>query len=74
MLKVSEGMAEFLLRTVGGALLKALSTERDLAARTLTSLTQQFRYQEAGGAPLLGIDGVCIICHGSSDGTPFAML
>ena len=21
----------------------------------------------AGGAPLLGIDGVCIICHGSSD-------
>ncbi|MCA9033824.1 MAG: phosphate acyltransferase PlsX [Planctomycetaceae bacterium] len=67
-LKVSEGMAEFLLRTVGGALLKTLTTERDLAARTLSELTQQFRYQESGGAPLLGIDGVCIICHGSSDG------
>lgn len=67
-LKVSEGMAEFLLRTVGGALLKSLTAERDLAARTLSQLTQQFRYQEAGGAPLLGIDGVCIICHGSSDG------
>ncbi len=67
-LKVSEGMAEFLLRTVGAALLKALTTERDLAAKTLAHLTQQFRYQEAGGAPLLGIDGVCIICHGSSDG------
>ena len=66
-LKVSEGMAEFLLRTVGGALLKALTVERDLAARTLSQLTQQFRYQESGGAPLLGIDGVCIICHGSSD-------
>lgn len=67
-LKVSEGMAEFLLRTVGGALLKVLTHERELAANTLNQLTQQFRYQESGGAPLLGIDGVCIICHGSSDG------
>ena len=24
-------------------------------------------YSEYGGAPLLGVDGVCIICHGSSD-------
>ena len=67
-LKVSEGMAEFLLRTVGGALLKVLTQERELAANTLSQLTQQFRYHESGGAPLLGIDGVCIICHGSSDG------
>ncbi|MBL8815374.1 MAG: phosphate acyltransferase PlsX [Planctomyces sp.] len=67
-LKVSEGMAEFLLRTVGGALLKALTSEREVAAKTLSQVTQQFRYQEAGGAPLLGIDGICIICHGSSDG------
>ncbi|MCA9066913.1 MAG: phosphate acyltransferase PlsX [Planctomycetaceae bacterium] len=66
-LKVSEGMAEFLLRTVGVSLLKTLHTERDLAEKTLANVTQQFRYQEAGGAPLLGIDGVCIICHGSSD-------
>ena len=22
----------------------------------------------SGGAPLLGIDGICIICHGSSNG------
>jgi glycerol-3-phosphate acyltransferase PlsX len=67
-LKVSEGMAEFLLKTVGGALMKALSTERDVAKQTLVRLTEQFHYQESGGAPLLGIDGVCIICHGSSGG------
>ena len=66
-LKVSEGMAEFLLKTVGGALLKALTVERELAKTTLTNLTAQFRYQESGGAPLLGIAGGCIICHGSSD-------
>lgn len=67
-LKVSEGMAEFLLKTVSAALLKGLSVERDLAATTLKQLAKQYRYQESGGAPLLGIDGACIICHGSSDG------
>ena len=66
-LKVSEGMAEFVLKTVGGALMKSLTTERDHALQTLTKVTEQFHYQESGGAPLLGIDGICIICHGSSD-------
>ena len=66
-LKVSEGMAEFVLKSVGGALMKDLDTERDLAMKSLARLTEQFHYQESGGAPLLGIDGICIICHGSSD-------
>ena len=66
-LKVSEGMAEFVLKTVGGDLMNALTTERDHAMQTLARLTEQFHYQESGGAPLLGIDGICIICHGSSD-------
>jgi glycerol-3-phosphate acyltransferase PlsX len=30
-------------------------------------LIDKFHYSAAGGAPLLGVDGVCIICHGSSD-------
>lgn len=66
-LKVSEGMAEFVLKTVGGSLMKSLTTERDHALQTLAKVTEQFHYQESGGAPLLGIDGICIICHGSSD-------
>jgi len=66
-LKVSEGMAEFVLKSVGSALMKDLDTERDLAMKSLSRLTEQFHYQESGGAPLLGIDGICIICHGSSD-------
>jgi phosphate acyltransferase len=60
-LKVSEGMAEFLLKSVGSALLGVLTAERDLAKHALHKLTEQFRYQESGGAPLLGIDGTCII-------------
>ncbi len=66
-LKVSEGMAEFMMKTVGGAIMNALDVERDKAGQVLHQLTQKYRYQESGGAPLLGIDGSCIICHGSSD-------
>ena len=66
-LKVSEGMAEFMMKTVSAALMQALDTERDKAGQVLHQLAQKYRYQESGGAPLLGIDGSCIICHGSSD-------
>lgn len=66
-LKVSEGMAEFMMKTVAGALMGALDAERDKAGQVLHQLSQKYRYQESGGAPLLGIDGSCIICHGSSD-------
>jgi glycerol-3-phosphate acyltransferase PlsX len=38
---------------------------------TFTGLRKIFDYEEYGGAPLLGIDGVCIICHGGS--TPKAI-
>jgi glycerol-3-phosphate acyltransferase PlsX len=26
----------------------------------------RYDYSTFGGAPLLGVDGICIICHGSS--------
>ena len=32
----------------------------------LRNLSQTFDYSEYGGAPLLGVDGVCLIAHGSS--------
>jgi glycerol-3-phosphate acyltransferase PlsX len=32
----------------------------------LQSLIHKHDYSAYGGAPLLGIDGICIICHGSS--------
>ena len=30
-------------------------------------LAKKTDYSEYGGAPLLGVDGVCIICHGRSN-------
>jgi len=66
-LKVSEGMASFMMKSVAEALLTELDDERERVVGVLNALGQRYRYQEAGGAPLLGIDGTCIICHGSSD-------
>ena len=66
-LKVSEGMASFMMNAVGECLLEQLSDERDRARAVLHDVARRYRYQESGGAPLLGIDGTCIICHGSSD-------
>jgi glycerol-3-phosphate acyltransferase PlsX len=33
----------------------------------MRDLRKQIDYREFGGAPLLGVNGVCIIGHGSSD-------
>lgn len=66
-LKVSEGMAEFMLRTVSREVLARLDGEREAAGQAFQELIKRYEHKEAGGAPLLGIDGISIICHGSSD-------
>jgi glycerol-3-phosphate acyltransferase PlsX len=32
---------------------------------------KKFDYKEIGGAPFLGVDGICIKAHGSSDSKAF---
>jgi glycerol-3-phosphate acyltransferase PlsX len=65
-LKVSEGVADFLMKMVAHELLGALKAERAQAQAALQALVDRYDYSSHGGAPLLGIDGICIICHGSS--------
>jgi glycerol-3-phosphate acyltransferase PlsX len=36
------------------------------------SIKRRTDYGERGGAPLLGVNGVCIICHGRSNSTAIA--
>ncbi len=66
-LKVSEGIAEYFLRTISHEILGKLNEERETALRLFNELSRRYQYHEHGGAPLLGIDGICIICHGSSN-------
>lgn len=66
-LKVSEGMASMMLRRLAELVVAELDTEKMKAAQAFRHIGKSYEYNEVGGAPLLGIDGVCLICHGSSD-------
>ncbi len=65
-LKTSEGVFEFTMKMAFQELLGALDVEKEKAKKALENLVNRYDYSAFGGAPLLGIDGVCIICHGSS--------
>ncbi len=65
-LKTSEGVFEFAVKKVIQEVLDALTVEREKAEKALHELMSRYDYSAYGGAPLLGIDGICIICHGSS--------
>jgi glycerol-3-phosphate acyltransferase PlsX len=56
MLKLVEGVKDILVSRFGG----------EGASPGLDALASQFDYAEYGGAPLLGVNGVVIIAHGSS--------
>jgi glycerol-3-phosphate acyltransferase PlsX len=58
LLKFYESMAGFILEVLG-----ATGIER---TPELDRILRFLDYTEYGGAPLLGVDGVAIICHGSS--------
>ena len=45
----------------------AMHEEKQLASQAFQSIAKRYSYHESGGAPLLGVDGICMICHGSSN-------
>lgn len=68
-IKVSEGLGEFVVDSVKGEVNQSLFYR--LAAMALSPglkrLKKKVDYAEYGGAPLLGVNGICIISHGRSD-------
>lgn len=68
-LKVSEGLVE-MIRGMLRESLEATVTRKigyALSRSAYTDFKKRVDYSEYGGAPLLGVKGVCIICHGRSD-------
>jgi phosphate acyltransferase len=65
-LKLCEGVFEFIMKMVAKEVVHPLDTEKHKAMGLLHQLVNKYEYSNFGGAPLLGIDGICIICHGSS--------
>jgi len=67
-LKVSEGLAEAAMQMLRDEIVKSFRAKIGylLAKHAFKSFKKRVDYAEYGGAPLLGIDGVGIICHGKS--------
>ena len=67
-LKIAEGTADtfkkLLLKEIAGSTFGKLAYL--FLAGPLLCLRRRMDYAEFGGAPLLGVNGVCIICHGRS--------
>jgi len=67
MLKLAEGLSSGIFKAITREIMHA---DPDLAQRfapIVKRLYAQHDYHEYGGAPLLGVNGICLISHGSSE-------
>lgn len=68
-LKVSEGLVEVIKHMLKESLQSTLTAKLGyvLSRRAFNDFRKRMDYSEYGGAPLLGLKGVVIICHGRSN-------
>lgn len=69
-LKFGEGLALTIMELLNEELIAnggAKLLGRELIAATFKNLSKRLDVSENGGAPLLGVNGYCVISHGSSD-------
>ena len=65
-LKVTEGLADSLFKTIQREIEAESPEFGERFKSVVKTIWARHDYSEYGGAPLLGVNGVCIICHGSS--------
>lgn len=67
-LKVAEGVAYAITNILKAEVNQSMFSKLGfaIAMPALKALKKKIDYEEYGGAPLLGVDGISIICHGSS--------
>ena len=68
-LKVSEGLVDMVKHLLQESLEATITRKIGyvLSRAAFTDFKKRVDYSEYGGAPLLGVRGVCIICHGRSN-------
>jgi len=66
-LKLTEGLAEGFFKTIQREIAIESPNLAERFEPVVKAVWSKHDYSEYGGAPLLGVDGSCIICHGSSD-------
>ena len=73
LLKSSEGLAKLLLTEINKMIISQLpqNQEMDKLKEKFMNLVKMTDYTEHGGSPLLGVNGLCFICHGRSKAKTF---
>src|SRR5947207_2056577 len=68
-LKAGEALGEFVSKTLKQEMMATLPRKIGglLAKSAFDDLKKRMDYSEYGGAPLLGVKGGCIVCHGRSN-------
>jgi glycerol-3-phosphate acyltransferase PlsX len=66
-LKFTEGLSEGLFKTIAAELEQEAPTIAHEFKPVMDKIYARHDWQEYGGAPLLGVGGYCLICHGKSD-------
>lgn len=67
-LKLMESIADGIFKTIRKELADNVAPDVSKAFEPIVArIWARHDYAEYGGAPLLGVDGICIICHGASD-------
>lgn len=66
-LKLTEGLSEGLIKTIAREIKDVSPEMAPQFEPVVKEIYRKHDYTEYGGAPLLGVNGVCIICHGRSD-------
>ena len=68
-LKISEGLADAMMRMLKDEIVKSIPAKVGylLARPAFKAFKKRVDYAEYGGAPLLGINGTGLICHGKSN-------
>jgi len=65
-LKLMEGMGQGVLTGMVRELIATIPDQTERIQQTAKELIDKYDFNEYGGAPLLGVAGICIICHGAS--------
>ncbi len=69
-LKLIEGLSVGFMKILVKQFMEAMPDQIEKIMEAVGAVTQKYDFNEHGGAPLLGVNGIWIICHGasSSDG------
>jgi glycerol-3-phosphate acyltransferase PlsX len=72
MIKLAEGLSEGIFKAIAREVMRIDPSLAERFQPVVKEIYAQHDYHEYGGAPLLGINGICLIAHGTSEARTIA--